>query len=232
MTTHVGAGRASGVVACGLALVILGAPQSRSAGDERGSTRRPDLSGTWTLDPERSQDARKLIEKARLDRAGKHRGPGDPGARRGGPPPGSRGFGSGAGGPMGRGSGPRAAELMRATRELIEQVMDAPASLTITEASPQIAIEGGETRYLYSDGRKVKADNGSGTTERRTRWTEEGLVTETRVGWVKVVETISVSADRELLFVSLRIEDKMLGDPFMVRWTFTRAEPPRSSPEP
>lgn len=246
--------RILGALVCGLALVAVGAGRARP-GEKPAAAGRPRLAGQWALDPERSDDARAVFGKAMRERRerGGRPGPGGggpgggfgrPGGGRGGPmggpggggPPmggGGRGPGGrgGMGGPMGGpGEAPGSDEERRAARALIEEVLETPQTLTITQQDPELTlagqIEGTQvTRRLYADGRKIKADTSSGAAERRTTWRKEGLVTESRAGRVEVKETMTLDAGTQLLVVTVRIEDRMLGDPLSIRRTYERKKP-------
>ncbi len=241
-----------GLLACGVTVAVLGL-SGRRAGAAPASAAHPSLAGQWTLDPQNSEDGRALFDKALAEHReqGEGRGGfGEPGGRRG-PGGGRGGWGGGMGGPMGGpmgggwgggGRGPRGGggpmgggfekrrTEMRASRALIEETLEAPGRLTITQAEPEITVVGQVqdsqvTRKLYADGRKMRGDEESGSPDRKTSWKDEGLVTESHAGWVKVIETLSVAPGGRQLLVTLRLEDKMLGDPLTFRRTYARAQP-------
>jgi hypothetical protein len=172
---------------------------------------RPDLSGSWRLDPAQSEDARARLRELRRDRGDRPRG----GGRRGGGRPLSGGFGGGGDRPDGM-------------REDLRELLDAPPALTVTQTAREITMleEDGRLRALHPDGRAYKDSTGR---EVKTRWSEAGeLVAETKGERVRVVETFAVSQDRERLSVTLLLD--LRGQPLAIRRVYLRPEAVPAAP--
>jgi hypothetical protein len=210
----------SGVVT----VVLVGVLSGAQAEDDKA---RPDLSGTWRLDPAQSEDAGEKLRELREERGG----------RRGG-----RFGGVGGGRPMGGGSGGGRSGPRGAGREGLRELVEAPPALTVTQTATEITLveEDGRLRALHPDGRAYKDSSGR---EVKTRWSDAGeLVTETKGGRGKVVETFSVSKDPARLSVTLLLD--LRGRPVAVRRVYVRAEaapaaapmtgelPPPATPDP
>ena len=128
--------------------------------------------------------------------------------RRGGggmvPGGGVGGMGRGGGGvPVGgqRGEGPGRGidpEKLKAARALIEELLTAPAMLTVADADGSVSFTeaDGRTRTYKTDNRKEKHQATNATVETRARWEEGSLVIETDLGnGLKATQTYSVGAD-------------------------------------
>jgi hypothetical protein len=171
---------------------------------------RPDLSGSWRLDPAQSEDARARLRELRRDHGDRSRG----GGRRGGRPL-SGGFGGGGDRPDGM-------------REDLRELLDAPPALTVTQTAREITMleEDGRLRALHPDGRAYKDSTGR---EVKTRWSEAGeLVAETKGERGKVVETFAVSQDRNRLSVTLLLD--LRGQPLAIRRVYLRPEAVAAAP--
>jgi hypothetical protein len=152
-----------------------------------------DLSGTWKLDRERSDDP-----------AQKFREGGGP-SRRGGGFRGGRG--GGFGGRRGRspddGEGTGGSEFLEGGRAF--------DLLSIVHRDPELGITDGVGRehVLYTDGRKVEEERSSGTTKVRARWKEGHVVVATTPEHgPKITETYAVTADGSSLTVTTRVEGR------------------------
>jgi hypothetical protein len=186
-------------IASTLACLALAASASH-AGDPAG---RPDFTGRWTFNAEKSDDARaKLRAAADGGRRGEFGGPGRGGPMGGGLPP-----GGGRGGPMGgMGGGPPVAD-MEAMRAAMDDVLEPAAALTVTQGDPElIAVrDDGRVLRLYTDGRKAKERNG--TVERKTRWDGSRLVSEVKLqDGRKLTEVWILAADGRELRSSVKLE--------------------------
>jgi len=160
-------------------------------------TGRGDLSGTWKLDRERSDDpAQKLREGG-----GPSRGSGGGGGSRG------RRGGGGFGGHHGRPTGesgenggtdfsedPRAFDL-----------------LSIVHHDPELKITDGLGRehVLYTDGRKIEEERSAGTMKIRAKWKDGRVVVATTPEHgAKITETYAVTADGSSMTVTTKIEGR------------------------
>lgn len=190
----------------GLVLVAVGALAANASGAEKaGDVVRPSFSGSWTLKPEESDDGRAKMKEAMGERRAGRRSPIGGGPMSGGPGGGPGGQGPMSGGPVGeRGSPPMAGpmgggpdpEQMAAMREAMDAAIESPESLLISQdgVAFEMVLDGERAVRLYADGRKNKGATG---VERKTKWEEDRLVTESKVGGgfgpaVKIVETWAI----------------------------------------
>jgi hypothetical protein len=159
-----------------LAVALLAAASTSAQVDPPLSpepSTHPSLSGSWRLNPDKSDDPLQKIQEAAQSASSGGRGGfggGGMGGRRGGY--GGRGGGEGRSGGRGEGS----SERMRAMTAALE----APRELTITQTEAEITVlEAGEGRLrtLHPDGKNHK--NGGDNTETRTRWDKDRLVVDT-----------------------------------------------------
>lgn len=192
-------------------ILILALPLASALADEPAV---PDLSGRWTLDPDKSEDGRQKMRDAMPTRVP---GGGGGGGPRGGGP-------GGGGGPRGGGArGGGAPGGGDAFRESLRSLMEAPPGLTITQGAEEITIieEGGRFRALHPDRKEYK---GTGGEKIQTRWDGARLVVETKgERGPKLVETFEGGAE-ELVTV-VRIEGGR-GEPVSVRRVYRRVPPP------
>jgi hypothetical protein len=201
----------------------------------------PDLSGTWKLDKEASDDPSKVMREFRSPEGGRSGG-GRGGGMGGGGGTGmghGRGYGGGGGGGgswRGRrgGSsdegGPDMTEWFSALETL--QITDREPTLTITDAH-------GRERVLYTDGRKSREEHShGGTTTVRASWKDGHIqVVSTPETGPKVTETYAVAADGSQLTVTTTIEGRR--SPITIQRIYDavrpgapKASPPGASPAP
>ncbi len=146
---------------------------SVSAVAQERESLRPDLSGRWQLNRELSENAQAKLERMQSAQGSGH-GPG-------------------------RHGGGRNAQMEEA-RDL---VLNAPASLVLTQDGDRIVLTGseGRLRTLTANDRTEKV-NGRDV---RTKWDEHHLVSETSVGDVKVTETYERSTNAPQLIVTTKV---------------------------
>lgn len=201
---------------------VMAAPPAR-AGDDG-----PNLSGRWTLNVERSDDAgKKMREGKDGDRRGKGGlggiGPLGPGPRSGGP----MGGGPVGGRPVGGrppGARPRPGSPADGDAAGPTELMNPPQALVITQEGGEVTLDGGDDNLLRvrPDGRKVKRDGGA--VEMKARWKDGELVLETeRDDGPRVVTTYRVTSDRQELHVTSRIEGQL--DDVVIRRVYDAASP-------
>ncbi len=188
--------------------VVFGLPSAW--GDENPALEAPTprLAGRWKLNPELSEDARAKMREAREAWPGDGSGGGRGGASGAGG--GERGWGRGGhgGGGMGRGrgagrSGANGGDPQVAMREVFE----APAEFTITPTASEVVIleKDGRLRALHADGKKYKAEGGTGEVE--TRWDGRQLVVDTKSErGAHVTETFDAAPDGSRLTVTLKVD--------------------------
>jgi len=149
--------------------------------------------GAWTLNKDLSDTQGTPQRGDRGDRGG--RGGGYGGRRGGG------GFGGGgrAGG-GGRGN----PEDMRRMREAMQEILEAPDRMTITQSESMVIITTGDgrTTRLSTDGKKIKDD--STGIERKTHWDKNQLVSEiSNAGPAKITQTFAVNPESHQLTVTV-----------------------------
>jgi len=158
------------------------------------ATGRGDLSGTWKLDRDRSDDP---AEKFR-------EGGGSSGRGSGGGFRGRRG-GGGFGGRHGRSS--------EAGEESSDSFQDPRAFelLSIVHHDPELKITDGLGRehLLYTDGRKIEEERSAGTMKIRAKWKDGRVVVSTTPEHgPKITETYAVTADGSSMTVTTKIEGR------------------------
>jgi hypothetical protein len=86
-----------------------------------------------------------------------------------------------------------------AIRGLMDSLMNPATDLAIEVSGADVTLTQGEKPplHLHTDGKKVKADDGS-SLERKARWDGATLVVETQVGAVSLKERYSVGPDGNL----------------------------------
>lgn len=168
----------------------------------------PSIVGAWTLNKDLS-DQQSTQQSG--DSSGRSGGGGYGGGRRGGGGFGGGGrrggfggggFGGGAGGGGARGGNP---DDMRRMRQAMQDIMEVPDRMTITQNDTSVIITTGDgrTTRLSADGKKVKDD--STGIERKTQWSKDKsqLVSEiSNVGPNKITQTFAVNPDSHQLTVT------------------------------
>ena len=168
------------------AVAVLSALTGLAATEEN---RRGNLTGTWRLNHDLSDDPQRMRD-GRL--AGGARGGRGGFGRRGG------GFGGHRGG---RGESDDGA--------LPAFDPDALETLTMVHHDPELRITDGlgRSHVLFTDGRKIEEERSAGTFKIRTEWKEgHVVVTTTPKRGPKITEAYGVSADGSVLTVTMRIE--------------------------
>ncbi len=157
-----------------------------------------DLSGTWKLDRERSDDpAQKVREGGGSSRRGSGGGGGFRGRRGGG------GFGGHHGRPTDEGEENGGTDFGEDSRAF--------DLLAIVHRDPQLRITDGLGRehVLYTDGRRVDEERSAGTTKIRAKWKDGRVVVATTPEHgAKITETYAVAADGSSLTVTTRVEGR------------------------
>lgn len=159
---------------------------------------QPDLSGSWVLNYDESDDPRQVMREA-MERSGMRRGGGQ--GRRG---------------------------RMRGNREQRQGRMGALMEATVAfeivqdDSSVTFATSGREKLVLYSDGRKVKHSvEGFGTVETKARWKGDKLVVERQMPQGgKVTRTYRISEDGQRLYVMVKLEGGRMPRPIEYRQVY------------
>ncbi|MEO8218848.1 MAG: hypothetical protein ABI718_17370 [Acidobacteriota bacterium] len=162
------------------------------------SASHPDLSGTWKLNKDLSDNPREKMREARKSRGGL--GPGAGGMSPGGP--GMGGVMGPGGGFSGRGRYPEGERKSRA--------LDASATIRISGTDPELIVDYGNDRqrHLFTDGRTVSVEGRrSGSSKVRTVWNGDRLeVRTTRDDDREMLETFDLNPQTG------RLEVTMTGD--------------------
>jgi len=93
---------------------------------------------------------------------------------------------------------------MRRMREAMQEIVEAPDRMTITQSESMVIITTGDgrTTRLSTDGKKVKDD--STGIERKTHWDKNQLVSEiSNAGPAKITQTFAVNPETHQLTVTL-----------------------------
>jgi hypothetical protein len=220
----------------GLYLILLTAGPAGS-----GTTApTPDLSGTWTLNDELSQDPRAALREAQEKNRPAQGGGGRRGGRRGGggggvPGGGDPGTQGGQGGRARQGaadgSGAESDEHSGGAEGAGGEFGLGARELHIAGTGPQLTLSGAdgrEERVLYTDGRKVSAEKaGVGTVKTQAQWKDGALevVTQLPKGRTKT-EIFEMTHDRKRLYVLVTLE----GYGRMPTVTFKRVYDPEPAP--
>lgn len=173
-----------------------------------GATPKPtqqlaDLTGSWQLNEELSQDLRAGRPGEGRGRMGGSRPPG-------GGPRGGGGGGGRSGPPPGGGSG--SGEEFRRPPIPPNQIVamaGGSTSLHIQAEGPQLTFTyGGDNRLLlFTDGRKIrKEQEGGEEIVQRTRWRDEHLEIETSAGGAKITELWVLTNDRKRIFATVEVD--------------------------
>jgi hypothetical protein len=190
-----------------LVIVPLLVPAFVTAGDEH-----PDFSGTWLLNEELSDDARKLVREAILARRGQ--GMGEPGRGRPGGPGGDRGSWS------------RMGEM----RDRMRQMEEGIQRLTIAQSESEMTIRNAIDReyVIFADSRKRTRKGAFGPVETQATWKKRSLVIidEPEQG-AMVTRTYFYRRDDPHLYVMVKVEGR--GPVFEYQRVYDRAA--EESPE-
>jgi hypothetical protein len=188
----------------GVALAAAGA-------GENPASERPDITGRWKLNTEKSDDAQAKMREV-MD---------------GGPHDGRRGGGRGGrmGGGMGRGrmGGSEAGAPMR---QAMDDILQPAEVLTITQSDPDVVIAGSDGRSvrLHADGRRIKAETGN--VERKAEWDGSRLVVESTIGdRSHVIQSWTKAADGKQLSTTIRLKMPMARKEVVINRVYDFAPP-------
>lgn len=205
-----------------LLLVLWMAPAPANAAAER-----PDLSGTWQLDTDLSDDPMEAIRQTMESNRSRMSG----GFGRGGGMGGGMGRGGGMGGGRpssgGRGGGDDA-QSREAMRSRMESLRKSLERMEIAQTPESISITYGDDRVVTfpTDGKKTEVAGRLGPAEVKASWKKSALNVRTESEGRKTTETYKITGDRKLLRVTVRME---LGGP-MGTIEYTRLYRPAETP--
>ncbi|HTR01668.1 MAG TPA: hypothetical protein VMN82_00610 [Thermoanaerobaculia bacterium] len=209
---------------CGLRMMAAGAALAQAVA-------MPDLTGSWQLNRDASDDPAKVMQEARADGGSSSGGSGFGGGGRHG-----RGGGGGSsGGGWGRGSRGSSGDGSSspdggsfAALQALTLVYKEPM-LTITDAA-------GRERVVYTDGRKTEEERShGGTTVVVASWKDGHLeVVASPENGGKITETFAMTADHKQLTVTTKMEGGKRGSPITIRRVYDAAQPglPSTAPGP
>jgi len=177
-----------------------------AAGVAAQTVKMPDLTGTWQLDKDASDDPEKVLKEARSSEGGP--GGGGPGGMGGGMGHGGHG-GHGGGGGGSRGGGDRGQQGDPARQDAGDWFASLQ-SLRIEHKEPLLTITdaAGRQRVVYTDGRKTEIERShGGTTVLVASWKDGHVqVVATPESGPKMTETYAITADGSQLTVTTKIE--------------------------
>ena len=164
--------------------------------------------GAWTLNKDLTDvDSTTPQRGDRSGRGGGGYGGGRRGGGGGGYGGGRRGGGGFGGGGFGGGAGAGARgnpDDMRRMRQAMQDILDVPDKMTITQSESMVIITTGDgrTTRLSTDNKKVKDD--STGIERKTHWDKSQLVSEiSNAGPNKITQTFAMNPENHQLTVTL-----------------------------
>ena len=176
---------------------------------EQGADDHSRLSGAWVLNKDLSDGSAPAFTAPPEG--------GAPGGRGGGMGPGGTGpRGPGSGGAPGGAPNP---EEMKKMQALMEELLAAPARLTITveDAAVTFVLPDGRTQRYATSGKKEKHQLDSASVETVTKWERSALLRETTGGGLNVRETYTVSARSRQLEVTVKVEDRRMPRPLSLK---------------
>ena len=180
--------------------------------------RSKNIAGSWKLNPEESDDARKKMQEAR---GGDNGG----GSRSGGPYGGRGGMGGGRGGYGGRSRGGASEEDRARMQELIS-----PASMiTIVQKEPEIDLtdEQNRKRAFFTDGRKLKKPKkDSNYEEFAAKWDEYVLTAEEKGPRGKMQRCFESAPGGQQLYETLLLTIGRNNTSVNIRYVYDLVPPP------
>jgi hypothetical protein len=160
---------------------LFGIVATAMVGAQDRDTTRPDLSGRWRLNEERSENAQSKLQEMQSQSAGR-----------------------GAGGHMGLGGLFGGGAQQKQIDEARGLVLDTAERFVLTQDGDRIVLTDGDGRIrrLTANGRKETIDG----RDVRTRWDKQRLISETSLGSVKVTETYERSTSASQLIVTTKMD--------------------------
>jgi len=196
----------------------------------------PNLSGTWQLDRDASDDPKKVMEEARAaspgGRPGGGGGHGGGGHGHGGGGMGGVGSSGGSGGRHGSGSGSGGEPSASGPDP---EMLAALETLTISHAEPKLTIQdaSGRERVVFTDGRVIEEERShGGKTKVEAQWKDGRIeiVSKPETG-AKVTEAFSITADGSHLTVTTKLEGGRTGT-VTIRRIYDAVKPATSTAPP
>jgi len=185
-------------------------PQPRAKPEQKDLPQKPNVAGSWKLNREESEDARKKIQEARDSNRGGGSGGGSGPygggvhGRIGGGYPGGGGPYGGRGGGSQRGSSDEDRQKMQALLTpadslIIAQQKDKDVEVRVTD-------DQNHQRVFYTDGRKIQKSKDDRYQEISAQWLGNRLVSEEKSPrGEKMERTFEVASGGEKLYVTLNV---------------------------
>lgn len=179
----------------------------------------PDLSGTWVLSEELSEDPGQKMREAMRGQRG-------PGALRGGMRGGRGRRPWGGMGVPGGGGRPDPGEMRERVQERRRDLQGGTGEMSIVQQGPEIRVvfADGRERILYSDGREVMELTERGDEKTRTKWKKARLVVKRkRQDGRRIAETWECGG--AYMTISRRVESGGRAPSFSFRQVYERIPP-------
>ena len=190
---------------------VVGCGSSSSTQDTAVAPAVPDLSGTWVLNADASDDPRAQMEELMAQAGGSR-----PGGRSGASPGGRKDGRRGGQQPDGEGDGDRREQM----RHAMQAALQARSSFTLsqTDAGITFSYGDGSELTLRSDNKKLEQETAwGGEVEIRAKWEGRFLEVERKFdGGTEVTEEYFLSFMTDQLYVVVSLETGR-GEPIMFR---------------
>ncbi len=184
---------------------------------------KPNLSGSWKLNRDESDDPRKKMQEARGGNEGGDRGGAPGGGRRGG---GGYPFpfpGSGGGGPYGGRGGSTGGRQPDEDRQRVPDLFKPADSLTIAQkdAEGDLTDDQNRKRIFYTDGRQLRSSKDDKYQEMAAQWQEGRLVSEeNRPRGGKIRRSFELAPGGQQLYEIVRLDDSRSRSPVVIRYVY------------
>ncbi len=204
-------------------------PQPRSQAAAQMKEQEPqqaqqnlNLSGSWKLNRDESDDARKKMQEARGG-SGDRNGGGDRGGRgrmgSGYPNPG----GGGGRGPYGGHRGGTGGGQGDEGRQRMHELFNPANSLTIAQKDAEVDLTDDQSRkrVFYTDGRQLQTSTDDKYQELAAHWEGSRLVSEEK-GFrdQKIVRTFELAPGGQRLYETLQLDNGRSGSPVVIRYVY------------
>jgi hypothetical protein len=192
-------------------------PQEQSAPPVKPRT---SIMGTWKLNRDESDDARKKMQDARGGDSGRG------GGGRGGVRMGIPGIG---GGPYGGRRGGNGGDENNDDRERMQEVLNPTQALTLAEAKKDVEVDLFDDQEhktaLFTDGRKLQKTKDSNNQEILAHWEGNRLVTDEKTpSGKKMSRTYELSYDGTQLYETLRLTKGRPDSQISIRYVYDQAD--------
>lgn len=199
-------------------------PKPQAQPQPQNLPQKPNVAGSWKLNRDESDDARKKMQETRGSSGGSSgsgggSGPYGGGGRMGGGYPGGRGPYGGHGGSSQRGSSDEDRQRMQelftpAESLIIVQQKDKDVEVRVTD-------DQNRQRVFYTDGRKVQKSKDPKYQEISAKWQDNRLVSEEKSPrGNKIEHSFEVAPVGEKLYVKWHLAGDRSGSPVYIRYVY------------